>query len=216
MALLARARRVVVVGYVAVGAAVAGARRALARRQPALLALLEAGRAGREVQRLLEAARPRGQLVLAVDVGEAAYLEALGDLEQRADLLLRHVYLTLVHELDRRLHLRPLDVLHYDDRVLAGIVEEERLEVGAARGEHHLVGLDRVPVAGQGHVDEALALQQLVEDVGQVRLVVVPAQAELLGRARAALLRHPAVVVGQLSGFDPGSADGDLLHLSPL
>jgi len=65
--------------------------------------------------------------------------------------------------------------------VLAGIVEEQRLEVRAASRQDHLVRLDAVPVAGQSHVHEALTLQELVEDIGQISLIVVPTQTELLG-----------------------------------
>ncbi|CAB0031331.1 unnamed protein product [Trichogramma brassicae] len=141
-----------------------------------------------------------GELVLAADVGQAPDLRGLGDLEQRPDLLLRHVDLALVHELDRGLELRPLDVLHDDDRMLALVVAEERLEVRAAGRQYHLVSLDRILVAGERHVDEAFRLQQLIEHVGEVRLVVVPAQAELLGRAGAAQLlgRRSSFLVGLL------------------
>lgn len=76
--------------------------------------------------------------------------------------------------------------------MLARVLKEQRLEVGAARGQDHLVGLHRVSVTGQGHVHEGLALQQLIEDVGQIGLVVVPSQAELLRRSR-----HVVVHVGR-------------------
>lgn len=45
-------------------------------------------------------------------------------------------------------------------------------------------------VAGQGDVNEGLALQQLIKDIRQVRLVVVPTQAELLRRSGGVLHRN--------------------------
>jgi len=42
------------------------------------------------------------------------------------------------------------------------------------------VRLERVTVTGDRHIHERAVLQQLVEHVGQVTLVVVPPQAELL------------------------------------
>lgn len=189
------AHRVLLVRGVAAGGTGPGteAGRPVPGAEPALLAglLLERGRV---YEALLEAG-PRHELVLGAHVGQAPDLQALGDLEQRAYLLLGDVYLPLVHELDGCLELGPLDVLHYDYWVLARVVEEQGLEVGTAGRQDHLVGLDRVSVAGEGHVDEALALEQLIEHVGQVGLVVVPAQAELLGRAGPALLARHRVVL---------------------
>lgn len=95
-------------------------------------------------------------------------------------MFLGHVDLTLVHEFDGGLQFRPFNVSHYHDWMLARVLEEERLKIGAARGQHHFMGFDGVAIAGQCHVDEGLALQELIEDVGQIRLVVVPAEAELL------------------------------------
>lgn len=67
--------------------------------------------------------------------------------------------------------------------MLTGILEEQGLEVRTARGQHHLVRLDRVSITGECHVHERFALEELIEHVGQIALVVVPAQAELLRRA---------------------------------
>lgn len=52
------------------------------------------------------------------------------------------------------------------------------------------MGFDGVAIAGEGYVDERFALQELIEDVGEVRLVVVPAKAELLRRSRRVLHRY--------------------------
>lgn len=159
-----------------------------------------------------------GQL-LVTDVGQTADFQRLGDAQQRSDLLLVHVDLTFVHEVDDGPELRPLHVLEYDDRVLALVLGQHALEVRAARGQHDLVRLERVPVAGDGHVHERAVLQQLVEHVGQVALVVIPSQAELLvagtaGRGAAAAARAASLVrgrrvfgpVARLHGF--GGRDG--------
>lgn len=145
--------------------------------------------------------------MLTVHVRQSSHLERLGHLEQRSDLLLAHVNLTLVHELDDGLELRPLDVLEDHYRVLARVVEEERLEVGTAGGQHHLVRLDGVAVAGECDVDEGLALEELVEDVGQVGLVVVPSETELLRRAGARpgpVVVHAATRDARVSRLDVG------------
>jgi len=142
-----------------VGADAAGAnafrtvtgRRTLAGHPAALLPL---HRRGRDFLQ----SRPRCQLMLAVNVRETANLETFRDLEQRPDLLLGDVDFALVHELDRGLELRPFDVLHDDYRMLAGVIEEERLKIRAAGRQDHLVGLDAMSVAGQSHVHKALAL----------------------------------------------------------
>lgn len=127
--------------------------------------------------------RTRTQIRITINIGQSAYLQHLSNTQQRPDLILTHIDLTLVHEFNGRLHFGPLHVAHNDDRMLARIVEEQRLEVGAARGQHHFVCLYRVSVAGERHIDERFVLQQLIEDAGQIGLVVVPAQAELLRRA---------------------------------
>ena len=74
------------------------------------------------------------------------------DLEQRVNPILRHVDLAAVHELDEQDGVFERGVLQADDelaRVEVGIAataagagggerQEEVLEVGRARGEHHL------------------------------------------------------------------------------
>ena len=63
--------------------------------------------------------------------GEAADLEALGGLDEAGELGLGHRGLALVHEVDDALHLPPAHVLQHDDRVLARVVDEDLLEIGA-------------------------------------------------------------------------------------
>ena len=65
--------------------------------------------------------------------GEAADLEALGGLDEAGELRLGHRGLALVHEVDDALHLPPAHVLQHDDRVLARVVDEDLLEIGAGR-----------------------------------------------------------------------------------
>lgn len=52
------------------------------------------------------------------------------------------------------------------------------------------MGLDGVAIAGEGDVHEGLTLKELIEDVGEIRLVVVPTEAELLRRSRRVLHRY--------------------------
>lgn len=127
--------------------------------------------------------RRRGfQLRFVVDLGQTADLQRLGHAEQRSDLFLRHVDLAFVHELDDGFQIRVRDVFEDNDGVLTGVIREEGLEVGAASREDDLVRLYGSAIASQGDVDEPPVLQELVEDVDQVGLVVVPAEAESLLR----------------------------------
>lgn len=67
-----------------------------------------------------------------------------------------------------------LHVLHENDGVLAGIVQQELLEIGRTCGEHDLVALQHFVFAGQRHVDEVFGRQEFRERVLQVRLITVP------------------------------------------
>ena len=73
--------------------------------------------------------------VAVVGRGEAAHLEALGRLDETRELRLRHRRLALVHEVDDALHFPSANVLQNDDRVLARVVDEDLLEIGAERGQ---------------------------------------------------------------------------------
>lgn len=112
-----------------------------------------------------------------------SHLEGFGNLEQAGELILRYIDLAAVHVLKDGLHVHVADVLEHDNRVRAGHLEEQRLEVGGARGQYHLVALDGRALACQGAVGESLALKQLVEYGQQIGAVVVPAQAVLLRSA---------------------------------
>ena len=95
-------------------------------------------------------------------------------------LLLRHVDLALVHVVEDGADVVVLDVLEEDDRVVAHVLREQRLEVRGAGAEDDLVTLEAGPVAGDSDVAEGLRLEEVVEDGEQVGAVVVPPEAELL------------------------------------
>ena len=139
---------------------------------------------------------------IAVEFGKTADFQRLGDAQQRRQFLLGDGNLAAVHVLDDGLELRPARVLQNDDRMLARIVEKEMLEIGRTGRQDHTVGLDGVPVRGQSDVDERFVLQQLIKDARQVRLVVVPAEAQVRRarrrrwrwrRRRGHFRRHPWV-----------------------
>ena len=71
--------------------------------------------------------------------------------------------------------------------MLARIVEKQGLEVGATGRQDHLVSLDRVAITSESDVHKRLALEKLVEYIGEITLVVVPAQTELLRGSHAML-----------------------------
>lgn len=155
------------------GRARAGGRAALGR-PPARLA--RSARARGLAARALARARlqPAQHRVLAAHVRQPADLQRLGHFQQRRDLLLRHVDLAAVHEVDDCLQIAVLYVAHYYYRVPARVVHEQRLEVGAARGEHHLVRFQALALTGERYVHKGLGLEQLVEAVREISLVVVP------------------------------------------
>lgn len=57
----------------------------------------------------------------------------------------------------------------------ARIADEDALEIRTADGQHDFVRLQQFAVAGQRHVDEVAAVEQLLETVRDVVLEVVPA-----------------------------------------
>lgn len=86
-----------------------------------------------------------------------------------------HVDLALVHELDEAFDLRKGNVLHDDDRItFTGVVGEHGVEEGAAGAQDDAMGADELTLAGQGHVAEATAIQQLGEHGLQIAMVVLP------------------------------------------
>ena len=79
------------------------------------------------------------------------------------------------------------DVLEDDDWVLGGVLLQQSLEVGAAGGQDHLVGLAALAVRGDRDVREGLLVPEVLEAGDHVGLEVVPSQAELL------LVVHPGL-----------------------
>ena len=70
--------------------------------------------------------------------------------------------------------------LEDNDRVLSRVLLQQRLEVGRAGGQDHLVRLAALPITGNRHVSERLLIPEVFEGGDHVGLEVVPSQAELL------------------------------------
>jgi len=115
-----------------------------------------------------------------VDIDEAFDLEFLGGLEELGQLVLADVHLAGVHELEDGLQVAVRHVLEDDDRVLGRVLLQQSLEEGGAGGEHHLVRLARLAVAGERHIQEVLLGAEVLEGGDHVGLEVVPSQAVLL------------------------------------
>ena len=75
--------------------------------------------------------------------------------------------------------------LEDNDRVLSRVLLQQRLEVGRAGGQDHLVRLAALPVAGDRHVGERLLVPQVLEAGDHVGLEVIPPKTKLL------LIVHP-------------------------
>ena len=113
-------------------------------------------------------------------LGQSLDLQPLCGLEEGRELILRHVHLPGVHELQDGREVLEGHVLEDDDGVLGGVLLEQGLEVGGAGREDHLVRLAGLAVAGQGHVREGLFVAEVLEGGDHVGLEVVPSQAKLL------------------------------------
>ena len=87
-------------------------------------------------------------------LGESLDFQPLRRLEELRQLVLRHVDLAGVHELEDCRQVGKWDVFQDDDGVLGGVLLQQGLEVGAAGGQDHLVSLAALTVAGDGHVAE--------------------------------------------------------------
>ena len=74
-------------------------------------------------------------------LGQTLDLQPLRRLEELRQLVLRHVDLAGVHELEDCRQVGKWDVFQDDDGVLGGVLLQQGLEVGAAGGQDHLVGL---------------------------------------------------------------------------
>ncbi len=113
-------------------------------------------------------------------LGQALDFEPLGRLEEGGQLILGHVHLAGVHELENGREMLKGHVFEDNDGMLGRILFQEGLEVGRARGQDHLVGLAGLTVAGQRDVREGFLVAKVFEGRDHVGLKVVPSQAELL------------------------------------
>jgi hypothetical protein len=109
------------------------------------------------------------------------YLQRFSCSEQTVELLLGHIDLSPVHEVNQRPHFPKTHVFHENNWVLARVVTEKLFEIGAARGQDNLVALDHLSLASNRNVHEVLICQQFGKRILQVGLVAVPADAKLLG-----------------------------------
>ena len=149
----ATAAAAVISGPVAV-AAVRGLRVAAVRRgRGRIAAVAAAGQVGR-----CAAEADAGRKLVAGC--QAAHLQRLGRLDEAGEAWLRDAGFALVHKVEDALHLPAEDVLEHDDRVFAGVVDENFLEVGGAGGEDDLVGSHAAVLAHDGAVNQPLILNK--------------------------------------------------------
>lgn len=118
--------------------------------------------------------------VLLVHLGQTLHPQHFRRLQQGAQLALRHVHFALVHEVDNSLEFVEFHVFQDDDRMFARIGEEQFFEVVRTGAQDHFVCFDRVTIARERHIDEAVVVEHFAECFGHVMCVVVPFQAELL------------------------------------
>ena len=117
----------------------------------------------------------------AVPGGEPLHLQLLRHREEGAQLVLGHVHLPVVHEVQHGQDLTELDSLQVDERVGVPVVAQQVPEEAAAGRQHHPVRLHLPPVpGGERHVEQLLVTAQLLEGVCQVVLKMLPLQTELL------------------------------------
>merc|ERR1712096_2831 len=113
-------------------------------------------------------------------LSQPLHLEPLCRLEELWQLLLLHVDLPLVHELDDGLHVRRCHVSHYDDGVLRRVLKQHSPEIGRAGREDHLVALVDLAATGDCHVREVRVVLEVLEGRGHIGGEVVVFEAELL------------------------------------
>jgi len=111
---------------------------------------------------------------------QSFHLESLSSLEELGELVLSHIHLPGIHELQDGCQVLERDILQNDDGVFGWILFQKCLEVGAAGRQDHLVGLGALPVTGDGHIRERLLVPEVLEAGHHVGLEVVPSEAELL------------------------------------
>ena len=93
---------------------------------------------------------------------------------------MRHCDLPAIHEDQEQLHVLEVDILEHHDGVLAGVAQEEVLEVGAAHAEDELVGGEVVIPTRDCHIDELLLVAKVLCKLKETLVVVLPAQHQVL------------------------------------
>lgn len=68
----------------------------------------------------------------------------------------------MVYKRQYVLHMFLLDVLQENNRVLARNRLQDLLEIRTARRQYHLVRLEQLPIASDGHVDELLLFDNIL------------------------------------------------------
>ena len=90
----------------------------------------------------------------------------------------------MIHKVQHGLQVRVLDPLEVQQGMLVGVAPQHAAKEGRAGGQDDLVGQQLIPIiAGQRNVEEVLVVAQLAKCAADVRLEVVPPEAELLCRA---------------------------------
>ena len=93
--------------------------------------------------------------------GEALHLEVPGHGEEGVELLLCHVHLAVVHEVEDGDQVGVLDALQVEEGVLVPVAPQHRAEEGGAGREDDLVCLQLLIIAGQGDVEEIFVFTEL-------------------------------------------------------
>jgi hypothetical protein len=106
--------------------------------------------------------------------------EVLGHREEGVELLLGHVDLAHVHEVQHGEELLVLDTLQVQERVLVGITPEDIPEEWGACTEDNFVRLNLTVVTSKGHVKEVFFFSELSKSQADICLKVIPTEAKLL------------------------------------
>ena len=111
---------------------------------------------------------------------QTLHLQLLSHGEERVELFLGNVDLTMVHEVQDSHQLLVLDTLQVEKGMLVLVSPENRFEEGGTGGEYHLVGEQLVIVAGEGNVEKIFVISKLLERSTNVGFKVVPTQTKLV------------------------------------
>ena len=115
-----------------------------------------------------------------VTLSQAFHLEVFSHGQEGVELLLSHIDLAVVHEVENCGEVVECHTLEVEERVGVGIVPEDCSEEWRAGREDDLVGLDLAITDRQGAVEEVFLLPDFAESDADVALKVIPPKAELL------------------------------------